>query len=1000
MLSEKILLELVKLQMILILPVISDPNPIAEPKSFTDDPYVDDEKFREKVTKHEVVAVSGEKTAIPCDCTPTSNHADDKPVLILWYKDQAKLPIYSFDLRSSSGQHWKDINTLGERGYVYFEESPKTDYSSSQSSANGKVWKSSLNIDPVEPSDAGRYRCRVDFEISPTRNTRIKLKLVVRPTKPVIYSDDGQVLEFRTMPVPEGSDLKLYCKTKHGDPTPTISWRKNQIPLNPVGLDSDAATGRVISTIFLRNLDRSDQGAVVSCSVENSDLIAPQSVSVRIDILFPPVRAKIVREWSFFTVGKNYNVSCQVLGSRPSPITQLWVGSRPIKTVSTKASIDGNISTTIGEFIPSKDDDQKFLSCQARNKLIDNVSVEDQWKISVHYKPDVTLSQDGENAIIKEGDDVSLKCTILANPLYHTIVWTKQGVDLEDMSYKNVHILDETLYINSITEEQNGEYQCAGINQAGTGYSNSLTIKVEMAPSCLNNNSATVIEMSLHEETEILCSMKWENELKFRWMMKSRDFGETVDFPKAQFTEEGPDSKLRFSPRSLSDYGDIVCMATNSNGEGGQPCNYQIKVREVPPVIFNECNTFNQTYTSFTIDCSMKEMSSKKNVFFQFEIKNAHSQRIIRNISTAAPKLTIEDLQPSSDFIINVYSYLDGQKSKPYRLEGFTTRSGEKQLATKPELESRNPLKLIPILGALMLISLVLVLITIAIVALVRRKIIGARNSPSSQLELITSQKQEMDYSPDLIPKDSGYGYCQSLEDLRYKNMERPKDINSRPLAKENTFNKNEKIKISAGPECSYAELAFPTSSEKALLVHNNDNYQGTEYAHIVTSNKVGGEMEANTKLQHISDHQRKGEDCFLNPENIIHHPSSSLSLDVAPSEYQEKYSTIARVERIHQVPNTDFDRVDRYSGTLKRVKFVDQDKCGDFERHSLPKNHKDKIHLCPMHKHKLSSLPAKALETVKEAENVNTITEKNESSSVDESNVPYQSFKDVEFKL
>lgn len=42
-----------------------------------------------------------------------------------------------------------------------------------------------------------------------------------------------------------------------------------------------------------------------------------------------------------------------------------------------------------------------------------------------------------------------------------------------------------------------------------------------------------------------------------------------------------------------------------------------------------------------------------------------------------------------------------------------------------------------------------------------------------------------------------GYGYCQSLEDLRYKNIERPKDINSRPLAKENTFNKNEKIKSS-----------------------------------------------------------------------------------------------------------------------------------------------------------------------------------------------------------
>ena len=55
-----------------------------------------------------------------------------------------------------------------------------------------------------------------------------------------------------------------------------------------------------------------------------------------------------------------------------------------IKVPSFQASTDGNISTTIGEFVPSKEDDQKFLSCQARNKLIDNVSVEDQWKIGVH----------------------------------------------------------------------------------------------------------------------------------------------------------------------------------------------------------------------------------------------------------------------------------------------------------------------------------------------------------------------------------------------------------------------------------------------------------------------------------------------------------------------------------------------------------------------------------------------------------------------------------------
>ena len=76
-------------------------------------------------------------------------------------------PVFSFDLRSTGGggQHWKDSEVLGERGYVYYEETPHS-------------CKSSLNLEPVVAADSGQYRCRVDYETSPTRNTRIKLKLV------------------------------------------------------------------------------------------------------------------------------------------------------------------------------------------------------------------------------------------------------------------------------------------------------------------------------------------------------------------------------------------------------------------------------------------------------------------------------------------------------------------------------------------------------------------------------------------------------------------------------------------------------------------------------------------------------------------------------------------------------------------------------------------------------------------------------------------------------
>ena len=61
---------------------------------------------------------------------------------------------------------------------------------------------------------------------------------------------------------------------------------------------------------------------------------------------------------------------------------------------------------------------------------------------------------------------------------------------------------------------------------------------------------------------------------------------------------------------------------------------------------------------------------------------------IIRNVTSYAPELTVKDLPSASDFLISVYSYRNGQKSKVYNMEGFTVRPGEKQLATMREVDS------------------------------------------------------------------------------------------------------------------------------------------------------------------------------------------------------------------------------------------------------------------------------------------------------------------------
>ena len=45
----------------------------------------------------------------------------------------------------------------------------------------------------------------------------------------------------------------------------------------------------------------------------------------------PPIRAKIVREWSYFLAGKSYNVTCQIKGSNPSAYTKVKIGTAELK---------------------------------------------------------------------------------------------------------------------------------------------------------------------------------------------------------------------------------------------------------------------------------------------------------------------------------------------------------------------------------------------------------------------------------------------------------------------------------------------------------------------------------------------------------------------------------------------------------------------------------------------------------------------------------------------
>ncbi|XP_049813619.1 uncharacterized protein LOC126260337 [Schistocerca nitens] len=99
---------------------------------------------------------------LPCDLTPPSHN--DSVILVIWFKNE-KTAIYSFDARQRLSapveSHWKHPQLVADRGLFSTMESP-----------------AELTLSRLQESDEAVYRCRVDFRLSASRNSRVRLTVV------------------------------------------------------------------------------------------------------------------------------------------------------------------------------------------------------------------------------------------------------------------------------------------------------------------------------------------------------------------------------------------------------------------------------------------------------------------------------------------------------------------------------------------------------------------------------------------------------------------------------------------------------------------------------------------------------------------------------------------------------------------------------------------------------------------------------------------------------
>lgn len=209
-------------------------------------------------------AVAGGKISLPCNVSFSS---EGLVSLILWYKGDTGVPIYTVDARRgplNEAKHFPS-SELGTR--AYFDTISKIP---------------NLSIDPVQVEDEGDYKCRIDYKRSRTVNYDVRLKVIVPPKETIIMDENGERLWDIIGPYDEGTFLTLICESTGGIPSPSVTWWRGSSLLDDSYFNT--SDGAVRNELLLPRLHRFDLMAVITCQASNTNLTSPSTTSVKMDL--------------------------------------------------------------------------------------------------------------------------------------------------------------------------------------------------------------------------------------------------------------------------------------------------------------------------------------------------------------------------------------------------------------------------------------------------------------------------------------------------------------------------------------------------------------------------------------------------------------------------------------------------------------------------------------------------------------------------------------------
>ncbi|XP_068239987.1 neural cell adhesion molecule 1-like [Palaemon carinicauda] len=328
-----------------------------------------------------VQGVEGMITRLPC--MVARSHLGDTPNLVLWYKDGARLPFYTLDLREGVDKQELIDPKLKER--------IRTEYTGSH-----------LVLDRALGSDSGRYRCRIDFNNFPTLSAIVTLTIYVYPMRMVCPQVRGGFLRSLT----EGDPLMLYRIATGGRPPPQVSWWKiNQLLSNRsiiagedgtclaseeegdeffVGMGMEVGIRHVRAMLSIPALTRDYARTNISCKATNNNITEPLSTTLYLEVY-----------------------------TRTKEGQAMDADDSADRDIGSLAQMDGEAVATKGnKFVGDSNPSLAFTSQEHYHSGHPNI---DGMLVSI-VKTQTMTCHGPQTVTVVEGEDVRLTCKVDANP--------------------------------------------------------------------------------------------------------------------------------------------------------------------------------------------------------------------------------------------------------------------------------------------------------------------------------------------------------------------------------------------------------------------------------------------------------------------------------------------------------------------------------------------------------------------------------------------------------